>query len=107
MLLAINSQGILDLDIIPGCVGRINVGYFLRFHLLPSMNAYPGPNSILILDNARAHLFNDLIEYAWQHHGVIVLFLPPYSPDLNPIERVFAYCKAIFKRIVGSTPPLR
>ena len=107
VLLAISSQGILDLHLTPGVVNRVDVAYFLRYFLLPSMSAFPGPNSILILDNARTHLISDIVEYAWQHHRVIILFLPPYSPDLNPIERVFAYCKCYFKRCIGSYPQLR
>ena len=59
------------------------------------------------MDNARVHSIPDMGEYAWEHFQVIVLFLPPYSPDLNPIERLFAYCKSVFKRLVGSQPQLR
>ena len=107
VLLAINSTGIVDLNLIPGTVDRSSIGIFLLYFVLPKMNPFPQPNSILILDNARVHLIDDLVEYCWEHFNVVVIFLPPYSPDLNPIERVFGFAKACFKRLVGSYPQLR
>lgn len=50
------------------------------------------PNSTLIFDNAAFHNKNDLEAIAHQH-GHHILFLPPYSPDLNPIEHNFANLK--------------
>ena len=50
------------------------------------------PNSTLIFDNAAFHNKSDLEAIAHQH-GHHILFLPPYSPDLNPIEHDFANLK--------------
>lgn len=60
------------------------------------MNPYPGPNSVIILDNAKIHHNEDLIEYL-QAFGIRVEFLPPYSPDLNPIETSFSIMKNFLK----------
>ena len=49
--------------------------------LLPNLNT----NSILIWDNASTHKSKELIQLV-EKAGHIMLFLPPYSPDLNPIE---------------------
>lgn len=54
------------------------------------------PFSIVIMDNASIHHVNaniDLIESV----GAKVIFLPPYSPDLNPLEPVFHVVKMIMK----------
>jgi hypothetical protein len=64
----------------------------LKNDILPCMNAYPAPRSVLVLDNASVHL-KPAIMNECQMHGVICLFLPPYSYDLNPIERVFHCAK--------------
>lgn len=48
--------------------------------------------SVIILDNATFHRKTILIEIA-QRFGCIVWFLPPYSPDLNPIEKRWAWLK--------------
>ena len=45
-----------------------------------------------MLDNARFHKKSVLPELA-QQYGCEVLFLPPYSPDLNPIEKKWAWLK--------------
>ncbi len=60
------------------------------------MNPYPGPNSVIILDNAKIHHNEDLIDYL-QAFGIRVEFLPPYSPDLNPIELAFSVLKNFLK----------
>lgn len=61
------------------------------------MNSYPQKRSVLIFDNARIHHNNGLLEYL-DAFGVRVEFLPPYSPDLNPIEKAFSYIKSYLKR---------
>jgi transposase len=49
--------------------------------------------SVIVADNAPFHRKNKLREIA-QKHGHVMLFLPPYSPDFNPIEQTFG----VFKR---------
>jgi transposase len=61
------------------------------------MNAYPNEQSVLILDNARIHHDEDLVEYI-EVFGGRVEFLPPYSPDFNPIETCFSVIKSFLKR---------
>ena len=48
--------------------------------------------SLIIMDNASFHKKGELHEIAAKH-GVFVLFLPPYSPDYNPIEKSWANLK--------------
>ncbi|GES84883.1 homeodomain-like protein [Rhizophagus clarus] len=52
---------------------------------------------VLVLDNARIHHDEDLIEYI-KAFGSRVEFLPPYSPDFNPIETCFSVIKSFLKR---------
>jgi len=61
------------------------------------MNPYPGSNSVIVLDNARIHHDEGLIEYL-QAFGIRVEFLPPYSSDLNPIETAFSVIKSFLKK---------
>ena len=49
-------------------------------------------NSIIIMDNASFHRKEKLIEIA-ARYGSVVVFLPPYSPQLNPIEKSWANFK--------------
>jgi transposase len=61
------------------------------------MGAFPGPNSVLIMDNARIHLGGRLQELC-DARGVLLKYLPTYSPNLNPIEKVFSVMKSQIKR---------
>ena len=69
-------------------------------HLLPNMPV----GSVLVMDNASIHhdsQFKALLDAAILDPGcgiVQYLFLPPYSPDFNPIERCFAQIKAYLRR---------
>ena len=55
----------------------------LRGSLIPNMMPFNGtnPNSIIIMDNCSVHIE--------EVRELLVLFLPPYSPDLNPLEETF------------------
>jgi len=50
------------------------------------------PDSTIIMDNARFHIKKEIHKIA-KINGHTVIFLPPYSPDFNPIEQVFANLK--------------
>ena len=57
---------------------------------------------ILIMDNLSSHKSSRVLEKI-HAVGVDVLFLPPYSPDLNPIEQIFAKIKASLCRFAART----
>src|SRR5579859_3023352 len=61
------------------------------------MNPFPSTNSVLILDNAKIHHDQELLDYL-DIFGVKVEFLLPYSPDLNPIEMAFSTIKQFLQR---------
>ena len=70
---------------------------FVQDRVLPHCSAYPGPRSVLILDNATIHKSAELRDMC-EEKGVLLKFLPPYSPDYNPIENTFKDLKAWIKR---------
>ena len=61
------------------------------------MNSYLAKHSILVMDNACIHHNDDLVA-AVEEIGGRVLYLPPYSPDFNPIETAFSALKSWLKR---------
>jgi transposase len=64
---------------------------------MPLCSTYPGPLSVLVLDNARIHHNNKILALAdW--FGVRIEYLPPYSPDLNPIKEAFSQIKHFLRR---------
>lgn len=70
-----------------------NFSVNLRNILIPTLS----PDSIVVMDNMRSHhtqAVKDLLEQA----GVQYLYLPPYSPDLNPIEKMWSKLKAFLRK---------
>jgi transposase len=65
--------------------------------LLPLCGKWPEPKSVLVMDNASFH-HTERIEQMCHDAGVKLVYLPPYSPDLNPIEEFFAELKAFIRR---------
>jgi transposase len=61
--------------------------------LVPTLS----PGEIVILDNLGSHKVAGVAE-AIQSAGATVIYLPPYSPDLNPIENFFAKLKALLRK---------
>jgi transposase len=60
------------------------------------------PGDIVVMDNLPAHK-PEAVRRAIEHAGAELRLLPPYSPDLNPIEMVFAKLKAILRKTAART----
>ncbi len=60
------------------------------------------PGDVVVMDNLAAHKVAGVRETI-QAVGVSVLYLPPYSPDLNPIEQLFAKLKAMLRTAAART----
>jgi transposase len=66
---------------------------YVRQFLLPTLRK----GDIVIMDNLSAHKVHGIAE-AIESAGARVQYLPPYSPDLNPIEMLFAKLKALLRK---------
>ena len=87
-----STEGIKDVCIAEGSVhGEIFLDFVKRC-LIPVLVPFDGvsPNSIVVMDNASIHHVDTVVEWRL---GALVRFLPPYSPDMNPIEEVFGEVK--------------
>ena len=60
------------------------------------------PGDVLVLDNLGSHKVAGVRE-AVEAAGATLRYLPPYSPDLNPIEQVFAKLKALLRDAAART----
>lgn len=59
--------------------------------------------TVIVLDNASIHNKEIIFQYA-QKYQIYVLFLPPYSPDLNPIEKFWGFMKRSIRNIIANFP---
>ena len=71
-----------------GCMNALWFNFWLEHCLFKELDH----QSTLVMDNAAFHHKKSIQRLA-ESAGHHVLFLPPYSPDLNPIEQVFAHLK--------------
>jgi transposase len=71
-----------------GPINGIKFLTYVREFLLPDLKA----GDVVIMDNLGSHK-GKAVRQAIRSVGAKLLFLPPYSPDLNPIEQVFAKLK--------------
>ncbi len=81
--------------------GAMNRSIFLAYVtqvLVPELK----PGDVVILDNLPAHKGSRVRE-AIEAAGASLLYLPPYSPDFNPIENAFAKLKALLRKVAERT----
>ena len=71
---------------------------YVRQHLAPTLR----PGDLVILDNLAAHKVAGVRE-AIAAVGAEVIYLPPYSPDFNPIEQAFAKLKSLLRSAAERT----
>lgn len=115
--LSLNDQ-ILHCDIVEGAFDS-NLFYQFVVRLIDQMQPWPAPNSVIVMDNCR--IISIQLSWSWfvqgenlccymslylvliimldsAHRGIRVEFLPPYSPDYNPIELTFSAMKYYLRR---------
>jgi transposase len=90
---ALDGEGMIVSMSKEGAMTRADVEHFFRVALLPRLL----PGSVLVLDNASIHKGGQLARLAAKA-GCRVLYLPPYSPDLNPIELIWGFVKRSVRR---------
>jgi transposase len=85
-------NGILAPQLLPCPMTGTIFRQWLEECLIPEMR----PGSIVVVDNLSAHKVAGIRE-CLEHAGMHLLYLPPYSPDFNPIEQAFSKLKRLLK----------
>lgn len=92
-LAALRVTGITAPLVVDGAInGEIFLAY-VRQHLVPTLK----PNDIVIMDNLSSHKLEG-VRMTIEAAGARLVYLPPYSPDFNPIEQVFSKLKALLRK---------
>lgn len=95
---ALRSDALTAPWIIPGAMDRAAFNIYVETELAPTLRR----GDVVILDNLSVHK-SARAEAAIRARGAWMLFLPQYSPDLNPIEMAFAKLKAHLRRAAART----
>jgi transposase len=90
---ALRCDGITAPCVVDGPInGHSFLAYVIQF-LVPTLR----PSDVMVIDNLGSHK-DAAVRRAIRGAGAHLLFLPLYSPDLNPIEQVFAKLKTLFHK---------
>ncbi len=96
----LTTRGLVAPWVLDGAINRDAFEAYMAQVLVPDLRA----GDIVVMDNLSSHKgpkVRQLIEAV----GARLLYLPPYSPDLNPIEMAFAKLKALLRRAAERTVP--
>lgn len=94
----LRSTGIIAPMVLDGPMTGETFRAYVEQFLAPALS----PGDVVVLDNLPAHKVAGIRE-ALTAVGASILYLPPYSPDLNPIEQVFAKLKALLRKAAART----
>ena len=97
-LAALRSDRIAAPCVIDGPINGESFLAYVEQMLAPTLK----PGDIVIMDNLGSHK-GQAVRRAIRAAGAKLFFLPPYSPDLNPIEQVFAKLKTLLRKAAART----
>jgi len=90
----------MDRLIAPWCLDGAISGEAFETYLATQLASTLQPGDIVICDNLACHKVAGVQEII-DATGATIRYLPPYSPDLNPIEQVFAKMKALLRKAMA------
>jgi transposase len=94
----LRTSGMMAPMVLDGPINREAFLAYVRQILVPELR----PGDIVVMDNLPAHKGIEVKE-AIEAAGAELLYLPPYSPDLNPIENSFSKIKACLRKTAART----
>ena len=97
---AISLEGLIAKMTVRGGVGSREFSRFVETQLALVLR----PGHIVCWDNLNAHK-NKRVREIIQDHGASIVFLPPYSPDFNPIEAAWSKLKHFIRKYQSHTIP--
>jgi transposase len=98
LVAALRRDGLTAPMVLDGAMTGAAFLAYLRQLLAPTLR----PGDIVVMDNLPAHKITG-IRQEIEAAGARLLYLPPYSPDFNPIEQVFAKLKALLRKAAART----
>jgi transposase len=99
ILSSIRLDGTTESILFDGAVDRKMFDKYIKEFLAPSLKA----GDIVIMDNLNAHK-SDNAQKIIESYQAEIRFLPPYSPDLNPIEKMWSKVKQLLRGLKPRTP---
>lgn len=98
LIAGLRHDGLVAPFVIDAPMNRVIFDTYIETQLAPTLK----PGDVVIMDNLAAHK-SSAAEAAIHARGAWMLFLPPYSPDLNPIEMAFSKLKENLRATAART----
>jgi transposase len=98
LLASMTSEGVGPCVAVVGSTTAAVFEAYVEWALAPALR----PRQVVVMDNLGAHK-GERVRELIEGRGCEVLFLPPYSPDLNPIEEAFSKVKALLRQAGART----
>jgi len=98
MISSVRLDGSTACMVVDGATTKDIFKAYVEQILLPTLKA----GDIVVLDNLSAHKNKEIRDFI-ESVGAEIWFLPPYSPDLNPIEKMWSKIKSILRRLKART----
>jgi transposase len=95
---ALRCDGICAPCLLDQPINAVSFRTYIEQFLVPTLR----PGDVVVMDNLSSHK-GKAIRKAIRAVGAKLIFLPPYSPDLNPIEQMFAKLKALLRKANART----
>ena len=99
LLASMDAKGMGSTLAVEGATDREVFEAYVEEVLAPSLRS----GQIVVMDNLTAHK-GDRVRELIEERGCELLYLPPYSPDLNPIEEAFSKIKGILRKAEARSP---
>ena len=97
---ALRASGPFAIELMDGATNGLRFRTYVADVLVPALR----PGDTVVMDNLAAHKVAG-VRKAIEAAGACLLYLPPYSPDFNPIENAFAKLKALLRTAAARTVP--
>ena len=94
----LRATGLIAPFVLDGPINRDAFQAYIDQVLVPELT----PGDVVVMDNLSSHKGPD-VRAAIEAAGSTLLYLPPYSPDFNPIENAFAKLKALLRKAAERT----
>lgn len=92
MIAGLRPTGLTAAAVFDGPMDAVTFAAYVDQVLIPTLH----PGDVVVLDNLAVH-YDPAVRTAIEGAGAQLRFLPPYSPDFNPIEQAFAKLKAFLR----------
>ena len=94
----LGCDGLVAPWVLDGAMNRDSFESYIECQLAPALT----PGQIVVADNLSSHKSNRVLELL-RAQGNDLIFLPPYAPDLNPIEMAFSKLKTLIRKAAART----